>query len=249
MKRCGARHVKLRFLDVALCTGASIGVSMVALGLAGSAQAVCVGSNGQQMAVTFTPAKTQNHGQEIGTSKLVLHAAYGAQVLFSSEFPGQWLCFAYHQGERKFILGNVRPRGKWLPLNGIYYLPDTGGSLLASKFNHENYSAFAAIASTDGQFLALLGGQKGATDLLLLDVAQDRIKKIGEAPLPPKQSAQAQQMCRAQPFVWGSCWANAYQELEPSIWRFLPVGGLVVSYGNDKPQGRAVQRKEQKFMP
>lgn len=241
MKRFGVRHSLMLFWAAMLGLG-SLGLSMLA-------QAVCIGSNGQQMSVTFSPTTAQNHGQEIGTSKLVLHAAYGAQVLFSGEFPGQWMCFAYHQAERKFILGNVRPRGAWRPLNGIYYLPDNGGSLLASKFNHENYSAFAAIAASDGHYLALIGGQKGATDLLLLDVARDRIKKIGEAPLPPKQSAQAQKMCGTQAFVWGSCWANTYQELESTVWRFLPVGGLIVSYGNDKPQGRATQRKEQKFIP
>ena len=75
---------------------------------------------------------------------------------------------------------------------------------------------------------------------------KDSIKPLGAAPAPPPDT-RLHDICRGQPFKWGTCWAEGYVEMDKGIIRFKSENILEVSYGTDRYDARAKKRRFRLF--
>jgi len=82
--------------------------------------------------------------------------------------------------------------------------------------------------------------------LYVLDIERDVVKELGPAPAPPP-NALARDICKGEPFEWGTCWGDRYVEMDVGIISFKPDDVLEVSYGDDSLRARAKKRLIRRF--
>jgi hypothetical protein len=131
------------------------------------------------------------------------------------------------------------------------YFDEASRKLLPSAFARERLKAQAAVASSDGHFIALIAmTQDEQYGLYLLDVERDTLQRLGEAPLPPPLDASErtfleaadQEIHETESWRWGNFLRDSYMPLDLGILTFAGSGTLSVSYGRDTSERRAKRR-------
>lgn len=186
------------------------------------------------------------HGQSVGQTKLVLSAEPSGEELLSKVYEGDWFCIGFNRNTKTYVVGGIFERGAWLPLASIKYLSEEGSSFEPSAFDRSGYVAMTAITSPGGRYIVFIGGQKITGTLHVLDTERDVVKELGPAPPPPTDRL-ARDICKGQPYMWGTCWGDGYVEMDTGIIRFKSEDVLEVSYGDDKPLARAKKRWIRRF--
>jgi len=186
------------------------------------------------------------HGQSIGPTSLVLRSEPDGEILLSKEVDGNWFCIGFNGNTKTYVVGGILERGAWLPLWSIQYLSENGRSLEASAFDRLGYLAMTVVTSPGCRYIVFIGGQNTTGTLCVLDIERDTIKELGPAPAPPP-NAHARDICKGEPFKWGTCWGDGYVEMDRGIIRFKSEDVLEVSYGDDRPHGRAKKRRVMRF--
>jgi hypothetical protein len=187
------------------------------------------------------------HDQNIGKDALVLTAKGGAtdgkELLRKSMDDAHLHCLGFSEAARRHLLGIEGEQGAWMVLGSILYIAETGGPLVPSAFNRKELMALASLTSPRGRYVAFVGGRHVIDGLFVLDTQTDQIRRLGKPPAPPPDPDWSCQ----EPFGWGSCWADGYVTLEPTVLRFESEDVLVVSYGKDTGHHRAKQRTVRRF--
>lgn len=186
------------------------------------------------------------HGYSLGQTRFVLCSEPGGEELLSKVYEGNWFCIGFNRNTKTYVVGGILERGAWLPLWSIQYLREDGGSFEPSAFDRLGYLAMTTVTSPSGRYIVFIGGQNTTGTLYVLDTERDVVKELGSAPAPPP-SALARDICKGEPFAWGTCWGDGYVEMDPGIMRFRSEDVLEVSYGNDGPDGRAKKRRVRRF--
>jgi hypothetical protein len=209
--------------------------------------AACAGSARTSLHLQAGPADSPaRHDGPAGDTTFLLRAVPGGELLRTEQLEGRWRCLHTAPTARGYLLGGVRPRGAWLPLASVVYLPEAGGRAVPSAFDRAGFLALAALASPGGRFLAFVGGRGVVDGLYVLDVGRDEVRRLGPAPAPPPDPG-LQSTCGDEPFEWGGCWADGLVSLEPSVLRFLAGDVLEVTSGRDGPGGRASERAVRRY--
>jgi len=191
---------------------------------------------------------TLHHDRSIGKSRFVLRSQSTGKPLFSAVYDGRWFCFGFNKNNQKYIVGGVFERGSWLPLTSIQYLREDGTALEPSVFDRMGYLAMSSQTDAKNRYIAFVGGKDYTTGMLfVLNIENDTVKKLGIAPAPPPQTAETIDICKDEPFDWGSCWVASYLELDKGIIRFKPKDILEVSYGSDSFYARSEKRQVKRF--
>jgi len=154
--------------------------------------------------------------------------------------------YRFNRNIKTYVLGGILERGAWLPLGSIQYLREDGSSFGASAFDRLGYLAMTVVTSPNGRYIVFIGGQNTAGTLYVLDIERDAVKELGPAPAPPP-NALGREICKGEPFEWGTCWGDGYVEMDTGIIRFKSEDVLEVSYGDDSPHARAKKRRVQRF--
>jgi len=183
------------------------------------------------------------HDQNIGKDALILTTKDGKELLRESVDDAYLHCLGFSEPAGHHLLGIEGERGAWMVLGSILYVAETGGPLVPSAFDREDFLALASLTSPKGRYVAFVGGHQGIDGLFVLDTQTDRIRRLGKPPAPPPVPGWS---CD-EPFGWGSCWSDAYATLEPKIVHFESEDVLVVSYGKDTGRHRAKQRTVRRF--
>jgi hypothetical protein len=188
------------------------------------------------------------HDQSIGQTTVGLRSKSDGTSIFSEAIEGHWFCIGYNSDTKTYILGGISERGAWLTLNSIRYLREDG-QFKPSEFDRSDYLAMTATVSPKGRYVVFIGNKSPTTgNLFVLDSVRNTIRKLGVAPGPPPQrNANAISICRGEPFIWGSCWADGFVKMDAGIIAFRSDNILIVSYGRDRPSGRAKKRQNREF--
>jgi len=186
------------------------------------------------------------HGQTIGQSRLVLRSEPGGEILLSKEYEGNWFCIGFDRNIKTYVIGGIFELGAWLPLGSIQYLHEDGSLFEPSAFDRLGYLAMTVVTSHSGRYIVFIGGQKTAGTLYVLDIERDVVKELGPAPAPPP-NALARDICKGEPFEWGTCWGDRYVEMDAGIISFKSEDVLDVSYGDDSARARAKKRSIRRF--
>jgi hypothetical protein len=187
--------------------------------------------------------KILRHDQNIGKDALVLTAKDGKELLRESVDDAYLHCLGFSEAAGRHLVGIEGERGAWMVLGSILYVAETGGPLVPSAFDRDDFLALASLTSPKGRYVAFVGGHQGINGLFVLDTQTDRMRRLGNPPAPPPNPGWS---CD-EPFGWGSCWSDAYVTLEPGIMHFEREDVLVVSYGKDTGRHRAKQRTVRRF--
>lgn len=187
-----------------------------------------------------------HHGQTIGQSRLVLRSEPKGEVLLSKEYEGNWFCIGFDRNIKTYVVGGIFERGAWLPVGSIQYLREDVNLLEPSAFDRSGYLAMAVLASRSGRYIVFIGGQGTAGTLYVLDIERDVVKELGPAPAPPP-NALTRDICKGEPFEWGTCWGDRYVEMDAGIISFKSEDVLDVSYGDDSARARAKKRRIRRF--
>lgn len=186
------------------------------------------------------------HGQTIGQTRLVLRSELGGEILLSKEYEGNWFCIGFNRNIKTYVVGGIFELGAWLPLGSIQYLHEDGSLFEPSAFDRFGYLAMTVVTSHSCRYIVFIGGQKTAGTLYVLDIERDVVKELGPAPAPPP-NALARDICKGEPFEWGTCWGDRYVEMDVGIISFKPDDVLEVSYGDDSLRARAKKRLIRRF--
>ena len=184
------------------------------------------------------------HDQPIGQTRLVLRTEPGGKILWSDDYEGIWFCIGFNKDIKAYVVGGIFEVGAWLPMWAIRYLPENGKSLKPAAFDRSRYLALRVIPSPHIKYIVFIGGiEWDVGHLQVLDVEHDTITTLGPAPAPPPSDFCSEE----EPFDWGGCFGDAYQDMEPGIIRFVSEDVLEVSYGADTRKSRAKKRKLRRF--
>ncbi len=186
------------------------------------------------------------HGQSVGQTKFTLRSEPGQKEVVSKEYEGNWFCIGFNRDVKTYIIGGIFELGAWLPLASIQYLREEKKSFEPSAFDQFGYLAMSLVASPSSGYVVFIGGRGGVDALYVLDVKQNTVRKLGQTPAPPPNLS-SQDICKGEPFQWGTCWADHYIEMEKDIIYFKSERVLEVSYGNDTPIARAEKRWIRRF--
>ncbi len=186
------------------------------------------------------------HAQSIGQSRLVLRSELGGEILLSKEYEGNWFCIGFNRNIKTYVVGGIFERGAWLPVGSIQYLREDGNLLEPSVFDRSGYLAMAVVTSRSRRYIVFIGGQRTTGTLHVLDIERDVVKELGPAPAPPP-NALARDICKGEPFEWGTCWGDRYVEMDAGIISFNSEDVLDVSYGDDSARARAKKRRIRRF--
>ena len=129
-----------------------------------------------------------------------------------------------------------------------------GGSLDSSKAVPEwsehkgSWCAFAASASEDDRFIALVSHYDSLVRIEVLDTGSDCLLRIGRAPLPPPSTWAEENVKERYDFTWGASEAgtDGFISMDPGVlvWRGHV---LEASYGKDGPIKRARARTTKRW--
>jgi len=231
-------------LKTGLCAGLACLLSLSAHRAAAAEGKVCSEGKTSRLAVEIVSRpRIPRHDQNIGKDALVLTTKEGKELLRESVDDAYLHCLGFSENGGRHLLGIEGERGAWMVLGAILYVAETGGPLVPSAFDREDFLALASLTSPKGRYVAFVGGHQGIEGLFVLDTQTDRIRRLGKPPAPPPTPDWT---CE-EAFGWGSCWSDAYITLEPQILRFQSEDVLVVSYGKDTGHHRAKQRTVRRF--
>jgi hypothetical protein len=211
--------------------------------MAGEAKACSEGRTSNLAIEMVSRPKILRHDQNIGKDALVLTAKDGKELLRESMDDAYLHCLGFSEAAGRHLVGIEGERGAWMVLGSILYVAETGGPLVPSAFDRDDFLALASLTSPKGRYVAFVGGHQGINGLFVLDTQTDRMRRLGNPPAPPPSPGWS---CD-EPFGWGSCWSDAYVTLEPGIMHFEREDVLVVSYGKDTGRHRAKQRTVRRF--
>jgi hypothetical protein len=238
-----APHMRSPLSKCLPVAGFALLVLTAATSIAGDGR-VC--SEGKQSRLSVEPLrrpKMLRHDQNIGADALVL-ASKGGKELFREEVDDAYLqCLGFNEEAGVHLVGTVGERGAWMVLGAISYLSEAGGPLRSSAFDREEFLALSSLTSSKGRFVAFVGGHLSVDGLFVLDTLTDKVRRLGNPPLPPPTQGWS---CEER-FGWGSCWADGYVELEKAVMHFEGEDVLVVSYGKDTGRRRATERSVRRF--
>jgi hypothetical protein len=202
--------------------------------------------------LTIGASGEARHEHDTLQAHLKLRAADGKE--HNHDLGGQVGCLAYSQTSHRYILGAIGEVGAWRPLLEIYYLDENTGALVASKaiptLTHDKqaWCAFAAVASQDGRFIALVSDYDFQIKLEALDTREDRLIRLGKPPLPPPSAWARENVTSRADFNWGSAEAGAdgfiAMDRGSLVWR---GHALEASYGKDGPSRRAKTRTTKRW--
>jgi len=185
------------------------------------------------------------HDKSVGRDKLILRrTGPDAREIFSLELnDGRWTCLAIDRGEGRYVVGAFGEVGAWIVLRSVSYLRESAPKLQDSGFTRGNYMALASVASSDGRYLAFVGGEGNIDGLYVLDTRHDVVRRLGAPPAPPPVA----DFQSDERFDWGTGWAGGYLVLEPSVLRFEGTDVVIATYGRDTHKARAKKRVVRRF--
>jgi hypothetical protein len=186
------------------------------------------------------------HGQTLGQTKFVLCSEPSGKEILSKVYEGNWFCIGFNRKTKTYVVGGILERGAWLPLGSIQYLREDGISFEPSAFDRLGYLAMTVVTIPSGRYIVFIGGQNTTGTLYALDLERDVVKELGPAPAPPP-NALMRDVCKGEPFEWGTCWGDGYIEMDKGIIRFKSEDVLEVSYGDDSSSVRAKIRRVRRF--
>jgi hypothetical protein len=210
---------------------------------AAEAKACSEGKSSRLAVEMVARPKIPRHDQNIGKDALVLTDKEGKELLRESMDDAHMHCLGFSEAAGRHLLGIEGEQGAWMVLGSILYIAETGGPLVPSAFDREDFLALASLTSPKGRYVAFVGGHHSIDGLFVLDTQTDRIRRLGRAPSPPPDPSWS---CE-ESFGWGSCWADAYVTLDLKVLRFESEDVLAVSYGKDTGRHRAKQRTVRRF--
>lgn len=202
----------------------------------------------QNLKMILSPGSGRHNGNP-GKTSFILEERSSGKVLWQAQYEGIGVCYGFNPLQKIFIFGLLKENGIGVRLTELYYLNEAKAEVRKSSFSAAALEAFAGVTDVHHSFLAFIAIEKNDVGLYLLDVAHDRIRKLGTAPLPPPLSKEEQSYALRDPesfqgkWEWMSSLRDGYRPLDPGILYFEGNNTLVATYGNDTREKRATQRK------
>ena len=192
--------------------------------------------------------RSPHHNGNDGEAHFVLEAKDTASVFWKGQLAGEGVCFGFNVLRRAHVVGLRKQHGIGARLTRMFYINEVRPGIRASAFNKNGIEAFAAVPSSDLNYVALIAIDRNETSLFVLDIQKNRLRKLGKAPLPPPLTNQEREFAHQHPDRFGGRWEwmapfrDSYMALDPSIVEFQGAALLQVSYGADTADQRARQR-------
>ncbi|MBN1594672.1 hypothetical protein JW933_01970 [candidate division FCPU426 bacterium] len=191
-------------------------------------------------------AKFARHDVALGRTMLVLRSRNGKKVLLKETFTELWECLGYNPRTRRYVLVSQNEHGVKVTLRGLVYLEENRPRFTDSVFARKRFQAAASLYSPEGTYLVLVGAPAGEDQyrLYALDLEQDQLLLLGDAPAPPPLSQEDLEYPEAADLMgpWEAP-ERHYTELEKEIWSFVNPHTLQVGYGQDTISKRGRKRE------
>jgi hypothetical protein len=188
------------------------------------------------------------HDGSYGRTRVIVETDTHPDQQVIHELTGCYQILAYSVSADSFVLGGTFETGVFMFMDVLLQVDARDGSLRRSRYKLPLH-AVSAVASTDGEHLALLGApgwHDSAPRLWIYRPALDALYgPLGAAPAPPPSSFACD---HPKPSRWLDLMGEeGYQTLEPGIVSFPASNRLRVSYGADTCRARAQRRRIQEW--